>query len=52
MLRHSVEEKEENLKDVTTYDEEGCKKRLDKFESAIKKVWEDEEEEAEEGNDE
>jgi hypothetical protein len=39
MLKHSIEEKEENLKDVTRYEEEQLKEKVTKFENAMKELW-------------
>ena len=39
MLKHSIQEKEENLKDITEYQEEDLRKKVVMFENAIKELW-------------
>lgn len=41
MLKHSIEEKEENLKDITEYQEEDLRKKVIMFENAIKELWQE-----------
>lgn len=42
MLKHSLEEKEDNLKLVTSYDEDQLRKKVQNFETAMKELWKEE----------
>lgn len=39
MLKHSLEEKEDNLKLITSYDEDQLRKKVQNFEAAMKDLW-------------
>ena len=39
MFNHSVEEKEDNLKLVTSYQEDQLKRKVEDFETAMKELW-------------
>ncbi len=39
MLKHSIEEKEDNLKLATSYDEDQLRKKVENFELAMKDLW-------------
>ncbi len=42
MLKHSIEEKEDNLKLATSYDEDQLRKKVENFEIAMKDLWKEE----------